>query len=319
MVAPGGDPRPRAGRRGGRRRLPVAARIASGDRRRAERVRARGSGGGGTRPQRHPAHRRPERGGRPLRPRLCPRAGQSVADGDEPPDRGRAAGRGAGAGRARHGPAASDARTPPPGRGHPAEPRSGREAPNRRLRQRGQRVARDAGGSAAARVPDRRVRARALDGGRHRGVAQGDGPRPRARMDARPHAAPDVGLPRAGPDPRLLYALRRGHAARGPASRVVLFLSRRPRETPHHPGHGRRANAGPGCRLVTGRGVAAPGRPTGRRAIGVRPRRRDAVRSNGTCLTPRPRCRAASRRLGGSAAPGWPRSRSGSRGGGSWS
>ena len=298
VVAPGGDPRPRAGRGGRRRRLPVAARIAPRDRRRAERIRARGSGGGGARPERRPAHPRPERGGRPLRPRLRPRAGPPVADGDEPPDRGRAARRGAGAGRARHGPAAADARAPPPGRGHPAEPRSGREAPHRRLRQRGQRVARDAGGSSAARVPDRRVRARALDGGRHRGVAQGDGPRPWARMDARPHAAPDVGLPRAGPGPRFLYALPRGHAARGPASRVVvpfLSLSRRSAGTPH-PGRGRRAIAEPGCRLVTGGGVTATGRPTKRRAVGVRPRHRDTARSNGACLAPRPRCRARLRR-----------------------
>ena len=57
--------------------------------------------------------------------------------------------------------------------------------------------------------------------GRYPGLGKGDGARPRARVDARPHAASPVGAPAAGPDPRLLYALSARQTARRRATRAV--------------------------------------------------------------------------------------------------
>ena len=87
-----------------------------------------------------------------------------------------------------------------------------------------------------------------LDGGRHDGVAQGDGPRPRARMDPRPHAASHVGLPRPGTNPRLLHALPRGQAPRRRASFAALD---RGGERPGNAARTSRPGAGPGRRLAS--------------------------------------------------------------------
>ena len=266
MVEPRGA-RPRRPCRGaGGGRLRVAPRLPSGNRRGADRVRGRRAGGGGARSPRHSPHPRPQRGGRPLRPRLRPCPGPAVADGDEPPDRSGAARRGAGGGRRRYRPAASGARSPPPGDGLARLPRARVAAPDRRLRQRGQRVARDEGRAASARVPHRRVRARAVDGGRHRGLGQGDGPRPRTRVVARPHAASDVGVPRPGADPRLLHALPRGQAERRPAPRPVLGHAGE-RETSAR--CRRRPLRRIGARVASFRRLHAPGPPV-HRGGGVR-------------------------------------------------
>ena len=262
MVGMGGARPPRAGRHGNGRRLPVAPRFAPGDRRRAGRTRPCRAGGGGARPTRHPAHPRPERGGRPLRPWLRPRAGPPVADGDESPNRCGASRRGAGRTRPRHRPAAAGARSLSPGGGHHGAPLARRAEPDRPLRQRGQRVAGVEDGSPAPRVPDHRVRARALDGDRHGSVGQGDGPRPRARVVARPHAASHVGVSRPGADPRLLHALPRGHASRSGASGGALG---RGGERPGNAARTLRTGVGSGRRLASRRSNESPGRPHGRR------------------------------------------------------
>ena len=92
---------------------------------------------------------------------------------------------------------------------------------------------------------------------------KGDGARPRERVDARPHAASDVGLPRPGPDPRLLYALPRGPAPRRPASRAIVRRSGERRAL--HAGYGLRAALGHGSRGASlgDRNAACqrPGRP----------------------------------------------------------
>ena len=231
MVGMDGGRRPPPRRCGGSRRLPVAPRVAPRDRRRTGRTRPWRARGGGARPARHPAHSRPERGGRALCPWLRPRAGPAVADGDESPNRRGSSRRGARCTRPRHRPAAAGARSLPPGAGYRRASLARRTPPRRRVRERGQRVAGDEDGSAPSRVPDPRVRARPLDGGRHGGVAQGDGPRPCARMDPRPHAPAHVGLPHAGPHPRLLYAVPRGPAPRRRASRTTLrHAGERPRD-----------------------------------------------------------------------------------------
>ena len=261
MDLAGGAHPPRAGRCRGGGRLPVAPRIAPRDRRRADRRWPHRAGRGDPRPERHSARARPERGGRPLRPRLRPCPGPVVADGNEPPDRGRAPRRGVGRAGPRHRSPPPGARSLPPREGHPCASLPWRSSPNRRVRQRGQRIDGGQEGSSSARVPHRRSRSRALDGGRHGGVGQGDGPRPRARMDARSHAASDVEIPRPGPDPRLLHALPRGHAPRRRASGSV---ARRRDERARRTGRALRATSGhaggvPGARR-TGLARGAPDR-----------------------------------------------------------
>ena len=238
-----------AGRGGNGRRLPVNTRIAAGHRRRARRARSRGAGGDRARPPRHPARPRRERGGRPVRTGLRPCPGSAVADGDESPHRGRTARRGARIGRPRHGSAAAGARAPPMGEGGTAAPRTRIAPPHRSLRRRCQRMDRDAGGSAASRIPAPRIRARSVDRGRHHRMDQGHGPRPRARVGARPHAASHVAVPHAGSDPRLLYAVPARQTARRRASGAARIRGRNVERA----AGGRRA-------LTAGTGAASLGR-----------------------------------------------------------